>query len=180
MLLITPKTKVGELLETYPSLESVLIGMSPAFAKLKNPVLRRTVARVATIQQIAAVGGLNVDEIVNRLRKEVGQFAEAGSLKSEVSRTSDPEVPESEISTGIPGWFDEGKIVKRFDAAPVINSGGSPMNDILSQTKDLMAGDIFELTTPFVPAPIIDMLKSKGFKVYTHQGDHDVVSYITR
>ncbi|WP_143255013.1 DUF1858 domain-containing protein [Alkalitalea saponilacus] len=30
-LVITPKTKVGELLDTYPQLEEVLIGMSPAF-----------------------------------------------------------------------------------------------------------------------------------------------------
>jgi hypothetical protein len=174
LLLITPKTKVGELLETYPSLESVLISMSPAFAKLKNPVLRRTVARVASIQQIAAVGGLNVDEIVNRLRKEVGQLTEAGSQNQE--DRSSPEY----FSADVPEWFDIGKIVKTFDATPVINSGGSPMNDILSQTKDLKSGEIFELTTPFVPLPIIDMLKSKGFKVYTRSGDPNFMSYITR
>jgi hypothetical protein len=154
--------------------------MSPAFAKLKNPVLRRTVARVASIQQIAAVGGLNVDEIVNRLRKEVGQLTEAGSQNSEARSTSGAEVSASETSTGIPQWFVEGKIVKRFDAAPVINSGGSPMNDILSQTKDLREGEIYELLTPFVPAPIIDMLKLKGFKVYTQSVNHNFVSYITR
>jgi hypothetical protein len=174
MLLITPKTKVGELLETYPALESVLIGMSLAFAKLKNPVLRRTVAKVASIQQIAAVGGLNVDEIVNRLRKEVGQFTEDGSQKPE--DRSSPEY----FSADVPEWFDRGKIVKTFDAAPVINSGDSPMNDILSQTKDLRQGEIFELLTPFVPAPIIDMLKSKGFKVYIQPGGQNVSSYITR
>jgi hypothetical protein len=127
---------------------------------------------VATIQQIAAVGGLNVDVIVSRLRKEVGQLSDDESPKTEVRSSSEY------FST--PDWFDEGKIVKRFDAAPVINSGGSPMIDILSQTKDLREGEIFELLTPFVPAPIIDMLKSKGFKVYTKPVNHNFVSYITR
>lgn len=72
-MIISPKTKVGELLDTFPELESVLMEMSPAFEKLKNPLLRKTVARVATLQQIAVVGGLNVDSIVNRLRSAVGQ-----------------------------------------------------------------------------------------------------------
>ncbi len=169
MVIITPKTKIGVLLESYPGLESVLISMSPAFAKLKNPVLRKTVARVASIQQIAAVGGLNADEIVNRLRKEVGQT------------TGEEESSESEnLSADIPAWFDEMKIVIRFDASPVINSGGSPMIDILNRTKEMNPGEIFELMTPFVPAPIIDMLKSKGFKVYTRSGDQNVMSYISK
>ncbi|MFH0843803.1 MAG: DUF1858 domain-containing protein [Bacteroidota bacterium] len=50
-LLITPKTKVLQLIETFPELEEVLINAVPAFEKLKNPVLRKTVARIATLQQ---------------------------------------------------------------------------------------------------------------------------------
>jgi hypothetical protein len=77
-LVISPKTKVGELLDTYPQLESVLLDLSPAFARLKNPILRKTVARIATLQQAAVVGGLKTDELVNRLRKEAGQNEMAG------------------------------------------------------------------------------------------------------
>jgi len=50
-LTITPETKLGELLERYPQLEQTLLDHSPAFAKLKNPLLRRTVAKVATLQR---------------------------------------------------------------------------------------------------------------------------------
>ena len=65
-------------MDAFPHLEDILMELSPAFAKLKNPILRKTVARVASLQQAAVVGGLMVDELVNRLRKEVGQeeFAE--------------------------------------------------------------------------------------------------------
>ena len=57
-LIISPKTKVGELLDAYPQMEGVLLDLSPAFAKLKNPILRKTVARIATLQRAAVVGGL--------------------------------------------------------------------------------------------------------------------------
>jgi hypothetical protein len=166
---ITPKTKVGELLDNFPELEKVLMEMSPAFEKLKNPILRKTVAKVATLQQIAAVGGLKVDDIVNRLRKEVGQDDDAES-------GTDSEY----LSTGIPDWFHEKKIITRMDASPVINSGGSPMNEILSQTNLLNAGEIFELKTPFIPAPIIDMLRKKGFKVHCVKMESHVLSFFTR
>jgi hypothetical protein len=48
---ITKDTRVAALLRDYPETEELLIGMSPAFTKLRNPVLRRSVARVATLGQ---------------------------------------------------------------------------------------------------------------------------------
>ena len=67
-LIITPKTRVGELLDTYPELEPVLMELSPAFKKLQNPVLRKTVAKVATLQQAASLGNIPVTEVINTLR----------------------------------------------------------------------------------------------------------------
>ena len=49
-LIIAPKTKVAELIDAYPQLEQVLIDYVPAFEKLRNPVLRKTVARITTLQ----------------------------------------------------------------------------------------------------------------------------------
>jgi len=57
-LFFRPNTKVGELLDTYPQLEAFLLSLSPAFAKLRKPILRKTVARVASLQQTAIVGAL--------------------------------------------------------------------------------------------------------------------------
>ncbi|MFH1755446.1 MAG: DUF1858 domain-containing protein, partial [Candidatus Latescibacterota bacterium] len=54
---ITPDMKVSALLEAYPELEDVLIGIAPAFKKLRNPVLRRTVAKLTSLRQAAQVGG---------------------------------------------------------------------------------------------------------------------------
>ncbi|MDP3024316.1 MAG: DUF1858 domain-containing protein [candidate division Zixibacteria bacterium] len=168
-LIISPKTKVGELLDAFPQLENVLLELSPSFAKLKNPILRKTVARIASLQQAAIIGGLKVDELVNRLRKEVGQAA----FNEETENSQ-------YILVSPPDWFDAAKVSQRFDASPIINAGGSPMSDILGLTHQLQTGEIFELHTPFIPAPIIDMLKNRGFKVYSVQKSEVVVSYVSR
>ena len=43
---ITPSTKVNELLYAFPKLEETLIGIALPFKKLRNPFLRRSVAKV--------------------------------------------------------------------------------------------------------------------------------------
>ena len=72
-LIITPKTKISQLIDAYPQLEDVLIEYVPTFNKLKNPILRKTVARITTIQQAAAIGNVKVEDMINKLRGEVGQ-----------------------------------------------------------------------------------------------------------
>ena len=73
MVIITPKTRILDLIEAYPELEQKLFDMSPAFRKLQNPILRKTVARVTTLQQAAMVGNLPVERMVNELRRVLGQ-----------------------------------------------------------------------------------------------------------
>lgn len=169
-LIITPKTKVGELLDNYPQLEEVLMQLSPAFAKLRNPVLRKTVARVASLQQAAVIGGVKTDELINSLRKEVGQD-DLAEVTTEGNYLSDK----------LPEDFDEQKIVIRYDATATINSGESPMNSILDQSHRLGPGEIMELKTPFLPAPIIDMLQKKGYFVTSVQNYADeIYTYIRK
>jgi hypothetical protein len=164
-LIITPQTKVGELLDAYPELEKVLFELSPAFAKLKNPILRKTVARIATLQQASVVGKLDIGELVNRLRNEVGQAGLSG-----LETAGDP-------FQSAPAWFDEKKITIRFDAVPLINVGNSPMAEILNHASQLKEDEIFELQAPFIPAPIIEKLKERGFQSYSVQLNDKVLNY---
>ncbi len=150
-LIITPKTKVLQLIERYPQLEDVLIEYAPAFKKLKNPVLRKTVARVATLQQAAAIGNAKVEDLINRLRKEVGQdlLQETEDVNYNVKR---------------PDWFNEGKIDMELDAGEMLDKGDHPVNQVITDLKKLPAGKIYKLKAPFVPAPIIDKATSLSFQ----------------
>lgn len=158
-LIITPKTKVLQLIEAYPELEDVLIEYAPAFKKLKNPVLRKTVGRIATLQQAASVGEVNVEDLINRLRKEVGQ--ELLSVESG-----------SNYNTLQPSWFDPSKIVTEFDVREMLESGEQPVNQVISDLKKLNSGEIYKMTAPFLPAPLIDKATSLKFEHWVQKHDN--------
>ncbi|MCF8368055.1 MAG: DUF1858 domain-containing protein [Bacteroidales bacterium] len=156
-LIISPKTRVAELLDAYPELEIELIGIAPAFKNLKNPVLRKTIAKVTTLKQAAAIGKVPVDEVVNKLREIVGQ----------ANLLTDSE--DEGYITDKPLWFDEEKIKYSYDARADIASGGHPLSKVMGDLKSVNKGDIYELITPFLPAPLLDNVKAKGFLVWSEE-----------
>lgn len=146
-LLITPKTKVLELIETYPQLEEVLINYVPAFEKLKNPILRKTVARIASLQQAASVGNVKVEDLINVLRREVGQ--------DNITQSND-----SEYNTTQPSWFLASKIKQELDIRGMLAAGEQPVNQVLSDLHKLPENEIYLVIAPFIPAPLIDKATS--------------------
>jgi len=65
------KTKIGDLLDAYPFLLDYLLTQSPKFSKLKNPVLRKTVAALASVSKAAALGGLDADDLLAGIAVEI-------------------------------------------------------------------------------------------------------------
>ena len=162
---IDPSTKVGALLDRYPELEDVLIGIAPPFKKLKNAILRRSVAKVASLRHVAAVGGLSVDELVNKLRAAVGQ---------EPIAVENISAADSYFSSQ-PEWFDRTKIAASIDE----REGGDPdrmaVTEVLQKATRLQQTEILELITTFLPAPGIDVMKSKGFLVWSVREEPELI-----
>lgn len=146
-IVISPKTKVLQLIETYPELEDILINYVPAFKKLKNPILRKTVAKIATLQQAASIGNVNVGDLINHLRKEVGQDL----VKSEIDNPYNTQQPE---------WFDTAKIIQELDVRDMLAAGEHPVNQVMADLKKLPANSIYKMIAPFLPAPLIDKASS--------------------
>lgn len=107
-LIISPKTKILQLIETYPQLEDTLIEKIPTFKKLKNPLLRKTVAKITSIQQAAIIGNIEVGDLVNLLRNEVGQ--ELISIESINTQTNSK-----------PKWFDEKEYFARIGCSRYVS-----------------------------------------------------------
>lgn len=160
---INPDTKVGALLKHYPELENVLMEMSPAFNKLKNPILRKTVAKVATLRQVAKVGNIALADLINALRKAVNHEDYSG------------EELEEDFENKRPDWLDKSKIVGSFDARKAIESGSQPINNVMNALYKLKPGEQFELITPFEPAPLIDLAESKGYDSWSLRESPDLV-----
>jgi len=160
---ILPTVTVHNLLVAYPQLEEVLIGIAPPFKKLKNPFLRRTIARVATIRHISSVGGVPLDELINRLRKEVGQPEISVSYEDEDYFGEKPE------------WYSPGKVVCTINEGEMKNKDKMALSVILKEAKKVKQGEIIKLSTSFLPAPGIDILKSKGYSVWTKKENESVI-----
>ena len=159
-LIISPKTKVLQLIETYPQLEDILINYVPSFKKLKNPILRKTVAKIATLQQAATIGNLKVEDLINLLRKEVGQDA----IESE---------KDVSYNTKQPLWFDTSKIKTELDIREMLNAGEQPVNQVISDLNKLQSDEIFKVIAPFVPAPLIDKALSLEIDHWVNKEDEE-------
>jgi DUF438 domain-containing protein len=70
-LTITPKTTVHTLLKEYPFLLDFLTDYHPEFKKLTNPVLRRTVGRMATLDTVAQQGNVPLNRLTDDIATEV-------------------------------------------------------------------------------------------------------------
>lgn len=152
--------KVSDLLDAYPHLEGTLLDLSPAFSKLRNPILRRTVAKVTTLQQAAKVAGVSPILLLETLRQAAGLPIDNSNESIDIENEQKDK----------PEWFGEMNITIRFDARPIIESGENPMQEIIRLSKELQNNQIMELTAPFKPVPIMDLLKSKGFEVWYNNG----------
>jgi len=63
---ITPKTKVGDVLTHYP--QSLEVFLRHGFAPLRNPVLRKTMARAITIEQACRRENVDITDLIGELK----------------------------------------------------------------------------------------------------------------
>lgn len=163
-LLITPKTKVYDLLKEYPELEDVLINMAPAFSKLKHPILRKTITKVTSLAQVAVIGKLKLEDLINKLRKEVGQ-------STFVTRTEQMPM----MKTIIPDWFSDGNVTDTLDVRPMLDAGEHPVHEVIERLKSLEPEQILKIEAPFVPLPLIEKAQSLGYTHFVDQYREDLV-----
>lgn len=148
---ITPHTKVGALLDAHPELEDTLIAAVPIFVKLKNPILRATVAKFATLEHAAKVGNLPLPELIGLIRKALGQKSPA--MEGEVA---------SAVATTWPPWFREASVVTRLDVASLLAEGGHPLAKAKQALHVHSPGAIVVLTSDFEPAPLLAQVQQEG------------------
>lgn len=64
-------TKIGGLIDAYPFLLNFLVAKSTKFKKLANPILRKTLAKAASISQAASMGGLSADSLLIEIAEQI-------------------------------------------------------------------------------------------------------------
>jgi len=155
---ITSQTKLFDLLEAYPQLESQIMNIAPPFQNLKNPVLRRTVGKLATLEKVAQVGGMEASNLVNTLRRVVGQqelgVEPASNPKVEIPRAADD-----------PDWL-AGEAQFTIDGTELLRRGEVPLGRVNELLGKLEPGRFLLLLTNFEPSPILDAMQKQNRRVF--------------
>ena len=151
---ITPEIKLSELLDNYPELEERLIEIAPPFEKLRNPVLRKTLAKVTTLRQVSTVSGITLAELINNLRTAAGQNEIV--VEESQAQTSDK-----------PDWVIDENIKITYDARIDLENGNHPVGKVTKEMLTLEGKELYLLVTPFFPGPLIDIVKEKGLEIYS-------------
>ncbi len=154
---INSETKVGALLEAYPAAEQALITLAPAFQQLKNPVLRKTIAKVATLGQAARMGGVSVRELVSAVRAAAGVT------------DSDEPTADAQHDSPAPPWMSLSFIRHEIDGGAMLASGIHPIGKVRECVAGLRTGEVVRLITPFRPEPLIETMRRGGLLVFSRE-----------
>lgn len=168
---ITSQSKLFDILEAYPFLEEQIMKIAPPFQNLKNPVLRRTVGKIATLEKVAQIGGMDASKLVNTLRRAVGQdelgVEAAAQLTVVIPRLAD----DPEWIVGDPQFTVNGTEMLQRGEVPL-----GRVNELLGQ---LEAEAYILLVTNFEPIPILESMQKQNRKVFHKSHPDDPSQWLT-
>ncbi len=164
------QTTIADLLNNYEGMKDTLISINPKFKKLNNPVLRRTLAKVATVKQAAIVGGMEPLELLNRLRESVG----------EAPINSDGSILVQDSLKEEPSWIKkEPKIT--LDANTLLDENKNPLAEANRALKGLKEDESIVINSDFRPEPLIEALEKTRYSIYCKEiGDSQFLTYIKK
>jgi len=68
-----------------------------------------------------------------------------------------------------PSWLNKANIKNSLDAREILASGGHPLEQVIGDIAGFATGDIYELITPFSPAPLIEKVRNLGYETFSEQ-----------
>jgi len=117
--------------------------------------LRRTVARLATVERIAKIGDWEVNEPVNTLRRAVGQ--------KEINFNDTYNVL---WKAGEPDWIKD-KPQYTVNGTEMLSRGEHPLQKVTTSMHSTENGRFLLLITNFRPIPLIEEMEKQKFSVFT-------------
>ncbi len=143
-------------------MKEILIAINPKFKKLNNPVLRRTLGRVAGVRQAAIVGGMEPMDLLNQLRLAVGQESICETCTEESEACHIP------AATPRPSWL-QGEPTVTLDANQILDQDKNPLALARKALRSLKSGAFILLVADFRPEPLIDEFVKDGYRVYMEE-----------
>ncbi|HEX7117946.1 MAG TPA: DUF2249 domain-containing protein [Longimicrobiales bacterium] len=156
-------------------LVEILAAASPAFSRLRSPVMRRTMARLVTVEQAARMAGLDAEELVALLNQALEE-GEAG-VDVEGSQKEERRMPETrdEATAGAASSMPavlKGIAPDRIVDADVredLRRGEEPFRKIMDARKRLPEGGVLRVRAIFEPVPLYAVMAKQGLTHWTER-----------
>jgi uncharacterized protein (DUF2249 family) len=152
---ITAADRVHDVLARGESLIEVFVRHSAHFAKLRNAALRRTMARLVTVEQAAAIAGVPAEALVRDLNRAIG----VGDSVEPSPREPAPDAGAPDAAPRRP----EGAPEREIDVREDLRAGREPFPRIMAAVAALADGELLRLRAPFEPAPLYTVLGKRGY-----------------
>ncbi len=68
---ITPETIIGDLIKEYPYIKDFIMGLSPKYEKLNNPVVFKMMSKVASLDVISERGNMTPDQLISKIVERI-------------------------------------------------------------------------------------------------------------
>jgi len=166
---IGPDDRVATVLAHDARLLDVLVAASPTFEKLRNPLARKTMARLVTVAQAARIAGIDAGELVARLNAALGVSVPEGASAPAAPSPAPPQAAVPPELVAIP----HDRIVD-LDVRDDLRAGREPLRRILDTVRALPPDAVLRLRATFEPVPLYAVLAKQGLAHHTERlGDED-------
>lgn len=138
----------------------VLVAASPAFEKLRNAAMRRTMARLVTVEQAARIGRVDPSVLLDRLNRALEHPDEREAVPLPTA-AAQPDVDPSHVPDAlrrIPS-----ALVVECDVREDLRAGREPFHRIMDAARATPDGGLLKVRATFEPAPLYPVLAKQRF-----------------
>ena len=156
--------RISTVLARDERLLEVLIGAAPVFDKLRNPLLRKTMAKLTTVEQAARVAGIDAVDLLERLDRGLdGQSREPPPPAPRSASAAPRETLPALVTDTAP------QRIVDVDVREDLRAGREPFARILGAAGRMRDGEVLRLRRCSSPRQLYAVLGRQGFGHYVEQ-----------
>lgn len=167
-MVIHRKDRVLNLISQDEGLIEVLARLSPTLERLRNPVMRKVMSNLMTVEHVAEIAGWDPEVLVARLNDGSVPERRDGQGCSNCQGDEPVEHDRPSRLRAIP----EEKVVQ-LDVREDLRAGREPFSKIMAARRDMPEGGALCLRATFEPIPLYAVMERQGLAHHAERRGED-------
>ncbi len=172
-MVIRAHDRLSEVLARDSRMVEIITTAAPTLRGLRNPITRRVMGRLATMEQVARIAGLEPDLLLHRINRAMGEplTIEDRHAESPQDTAGERETPAPDMPAFLANLPAER--ISDLDVREDLRQGREPFSRIMSARAQLRSGGVLRLRATFEPAPLYVVMGKQGYGHWTEQLAND-------